>query len=32
MVGFHTLVVGEVSPGQAPERIRKGLGASSRFR
>ena len=25
VVGFHTLVVGEVSPEQAPERIRKGL-------
>ena len=24
-MGFHTLVVGEVSPEQAPERIRKGL-------
>ena len=25
VVSFHTLVVGEVSPEQAPERIRKGL-------
>lgn len=25
VVGFHTLVVGEVIPEQAPERIRKGL-------
>ncbi len=25
VVGFHTLVVGEASPEQAPERIRKGL-------
>ena len=25
VVGFHTLVVGEVSPEQAPERIGKGL-------
>jgi GNAT superfamily N-acetyltransferase len=25
VVGFHTLVVGEVSPEKAPERIRKGL-------
>lgn len=25
VVGFHTLVVGEVSPDQAPERIGKGL-------
>ena len=25
VVGFHTLVVGEVSPEQAPEHIRKGL-------
>lgn len=25
VVGFHTLVVGEVSPEQVPERIRKGL-------
>lgn len=25
IVGFHTLVVGEVRPEQAPERIRKGL-------
>lgn len=25
VVGFHTLVVGEVSPEQAPERIHKGL-------
>ncbi len=25
VVGFHTLVVGEVSREQAPERIRKGL-------
>jgi GNAT superfamily N-acetyltransferase len=25
VVGLHTLVVGEVSPEQAPERIRKGL-------
>ena len=26
VVGFHTLVVGEVSRAQTPERIRKGLG------
>ncbi|MCP9793582.1 GNAT family N-acetyltransferase [Vulcanococcus limneticus Candia 3F8] len=25
VVGFHTLVVGEVAPDQAPERVRKGL-------
>jgi GNAT superfamily N-acetyltransferase len=25
VVGFHTLVVGSVSPEQAPERVRKGL-------
>ena len=25
VVGFHTLVVGSVSPGQAPERVRKGM-------
>ncbi len=31
VVGFHTLVVGEVSPEKAPERIRKGWRAT-RFR
>jgi hypothetical protein len=25
VVGFHTLVVGSVSPEQAPERVRKGM-------
>ena len=29
MLGFHTLVVAEVSPEQVPERIRKGLAGSA---
>ena len=29
VVGFHTLVVGSVSPEQAPERVRKGLARHS---